>query len=308
MAKGNSLLGAGLGFGAAIGIALGALVIAPNMSGGGSTSANEELRQEYRSLVQDQQITEAQVGSADSVVRDLAPYVVDGSLAQRPVLVIATGEADDFEVGQVQKLLKSADSVNAGTITLSDEFFRQESADKLLSLVTSALPAGATLDPKKVDAGTHSGQALASALMLDPESTEELASTKDRAALLQTLRDAKFIDYEDGTILPAQAVVVVGGKGLDGYFSDSMLKFLEGFDSVGKSTVFAGRVETAAEDRVIGKLREEDSSISTVDSINRATSQMAAVMAVKEQLDGGSGAYGSAASAKAAAPALPKDL
>ena len=31
-------------------------------------------------------------------------------------------------------------------------------------------------------------------------------------------------------------------------------------------------------------------------------------MAVKEQLDGGKGAYGSAASADAAAPALPEDI
>ena len=315
----KSLIITGLGFGAALGIALGTLVIAPNMDsgsgpGGESTS---EVREKYGKLVLENNIAEAQLDSADSVMGDLGRYVVDGSLAQRPVMVVSMPDADDADVKAVKDLLGSADSTDAGSIKLTEKFVAQESADKLLSLVTTTLPAGAKLDKKKIDAGTHAGQALAAGLMMDAETTEPLASVDDRATLLRALRDAGYIDYKDGTILPAQAVVVVGGGMTPGeeddsaaakYAIDTTVNFLEGFDSVDTAMVYAGRVESAGDDGVLDKLRADKTKISTVDSIDHPVSQMASVLAVKEQLDGGHGVYGSAANAESAAPALPKDL
>lgn len=315
----KSLIITGLGFGAALGIALGTLVIAPNMDsgsgpGGESTS---EVREKYGKLVLENNIAEAQLDSADSVMGDLGRYVVDGSLAQRPVMVVSMPDADDADVKAVKDLLGSADSTDAGSIKLTEKFVAQESADKLLSLVTTTLPAGAKLDKKKIDSGTHAGQALAAGLMMDAETTEPLASVDDRATLLRALRDAGYIDYKDGTILPAQAVVVVGGGMTPGeeddsaaakYAIDTTVNFLEGFDSVDTAMVYAGRVESAGDDGVLDKLRADKTKISTVDSIDHPVSQMASVLAVKEQLDGGHGVYGSAANADSAAPALPKDL
>lgn len=315
----KSLIITGLGFGAALGIALGTLVIAPNMDsgsgpGGESTS---EVREKYGKLVLDNNIAEAQLDSADSVMGELGRYVVDGSLVQRPVMVLSMPDADDADVKAVKDLLGSADSTDAGSIKLTEKFVAQESADKLLSLVTTTLPAGAKLDKKKIDAGTHAGQALAAGLMMDAKTTEPLASVDDRATLLRALRDAGYIDYKDGTILPAQAVVVVGGGMTPGevddsaaakYAIDTTVNFLEGFDSVDTAMVYAGHVESAGDDGVLDKLRAEKTEISTVDSIDHPVSQMASVLAVKEQLDGGHGVYGSAANAESAAPALPKDL
>lgn len=315
----KSLIITGLGFGAALGIALGTLVIAPNMDsgsgpGGESTS---EVREKYGKLVLDNNIAEAQLDSADSVMGELGRYVVDGSLVQRPVMVVSMPDADDADVKAVKDLLGSADSTDAGSIKLTEKFVAQESADKLLSLVTTTLPAGAKLDKKKIDAGTHAGQALAAGLMMDAKTTEPLASVDDRATLLRALRDAGYIEYKDGTILPAQAVVVVGGGMTPGedddsaaakYAIDTTVNFLEGFDSVDTAMVYAGHVESAGDDGVLDKLRADKTEISTVDSIDHPVSQMASVLAVKEQLDGGHGVYGSAANAESAAPALPKDL
>ncbi|MDK8897888.1 copper transporter [Corynebacterium sp. MSK004] len=315
----KSLIITGLGFGAALGIAVGTLVIAPNMDsgsgpGGESTS---EVREKYGKLVVENNIAEAQLDSADSVMGDLGRYVVDGSLAQRPVMVVSMPDADDADVKAVKDLLGSADSTDAGSIKLTEKFVAQESADKLLSLVTTTLPAGAKLDKKKIDAGTHAGQALAAGLMMDAKTTEPLASVDDRATLLRALRDAGYIEYKDGTILPAQAVVVVGGGMTPGeeddsaaakYAIDTTVNFLEGFDSVDTAMVYAGHVESAGDDGVLDKLRADKTEISTVDSIDHPVSQMASVLAVKEQLDGGHGVYGSAANAESAAPALPKDL
>ena len=265
----------------------------------------------------DNNIAEAQLDSADSVMAELGRFVVDGTLVQRPVMVLSMPDADDADVKAVKDLLGSADSTDAGSIKLTDKFLAQDSADKLLSLVTSTLPAGAKLDKKKVDAGTHSGQALAAGLLMDAKTTQPLASVEDRATLLRALRDAGYIDYKDGTILPAQAVVVVGGGLVPGddensaakkYAIDTTVKFLEGFGSVDTAMVYAGRVQSAGDDGVLDKLRAAKTGISTVDSIDHPVSQMATVLAVKEQLDGGKGVYGSAANAEGAAPALPKDL
>ena len=320
MASPKSLLVAGLGFGTALGVALGTLLIAPNMDstpGGGQAGSHDEVREKYAELVFENEIHEAQLDSADSVLRDLNRFIVDGSLVQRPVMVISTPDAKEPDVNAVKDLLKSADSTNAGHITLTRKFVDQGSADKLLSLVTNTLPAGAKLSEKTVDAGTHSGEALAAALMLDPKSTEPLASVDDRATLLRALREAGYIDYEDGTIVPAQAVIVVGGRQTANdseedaparYAIDTTVKFLEGFDSVGTATVYAGQVKAAGNGGALEKLRKAKTEITTVDSIDHPVSQMAAVLAVKEQLEGGQGVYGAAANAQNAAPALPKDL
>lgn len=319
MGSPKSLIVTGLGFGAAIGIALGTLVIAPNMDstpgrGGGST---DEVREKYSKLVLDHNIAKAQLDSADSVMGDLGRYVVDGTLVQRPVMVLSMPDANDADVTAVKDLLASADSTNAGSIKLTEKFLAQESADKLLSLVTTTLPAGAKLDKKKIDAGTHAGQALAAGLMMDAKTTQPLATVDDRATLLRALREAGYIDYKDGTILPAQAVVIVGGGLTPGededsagkkYAIDTSVKFLEGFDSADTAMVYAGRVQSAGDGGVLEKLRAAKTGISTVDSIDHPVSQMATVLAVKEQLDGGRGVYGSAANAEGAAPALPKDL
>ena len=53
----------------------------------------------------------------------------------------------------------------------------------------------------------------------------------------------------------------------------------------------------------MGLVRAEETGVSTVDSVDRAVGRMATVLAVREQLEGESGAYGSAESAEAASPA-----
>lgn len=309
MAKSKSVAAfvvAGLGLGTALGVALGVFAISPTVSAGGA-GGESSIREEHRRALQENQIYQNQNGASDSVINELSPKIVDGSLAQRPVLVLTTAEAVDGDVDAVKNLLRAADTQDAGSIRLTEDFFRQENSDKILSLVSSTLPAGAQLSTDSRDAGTHAGEALGAGLFMDPKTTEPLATSKERATLLQALREAGYIDYEDETILPAQAIVIVTGRGSDGYYTDTLAKLATQLEDTAGSTVVAGRVEQAGEERVIGKLRAGGTKVSTVDSIDRASSRLATVLAVKEQLDGSSGAYGSAPSANSATPAFPKD-
>lgn len=300
---GSGLLIAGLGFGIAAGTALGALVLAPNLNGG--EGQDSELRTEHRKLLQDNQIIEAQSKTGDSIISDLSEELVKDTLNNRPVMVITAPDAIDMDVSAVNDLLSKSGAISAGTIKLTQNFFHQDHADELKSLVANTLPAGAQLSTDDLSAGTHGGNALGAALLLDPETAEPLASVDDRATTLRALREAGFIEYETGTILPAQAVIIVSGRGGDDFFTDNLPRFVEAMNQAGGNTVFAGRIEEASDGGVIDTVRKSDTGVSTVDSLGNAWARLATVLAAQEQLQGGSGAYGSAASAEAAAPALP---
>lgn len=299
----GGLVIAGLGFGIAAGTALGALVVGPNLNGGDAGEGG--LREEHRRVLQSTQIIEAQSKTGDSVISDLSGDLVQGTLDARPVMIIAAPDAVESDIKAVKSLLEQTGAVNAGTINLDQSFFHQDGAEELKSLVANTLPAGAQLSTQDPASGTHAGNALGAALLLDPETAEPLASVEERADMLQALRDSGFIDYESGTILPAQAIIVVSGRGGDEFFNDNLLRFVEAMDAAGGNTVYAARIEQASEGGVIDSLRAKTSEISTVDSLGNAWARLAAVLATEEQLNGGSGAYGAASSAEAAAPTLP---
>lgn len=303
----SALVITGLGFGMALGVAAGTLVIAPNLDGAPSAavSGDDALREEHRDLLQKNKDLTAQSDSADSLVAGLSADAISGALDGRDVAIIATGDATERDIDGVREMLNNAGAADSGTISLANEFLHPESADKLKSIVANVLPAGAELDEDDLSAGRHTGQAFAASLLRNPETTEPLATSEDRGALLQSLREAGLINYEDGTILPAQAVVVVMGRGGGQYYHDNLVSFANSLEEAGSYTVVAGRLQAAGEGGVIDTLRQE-SDISTVDSINRKFAQLATTLAVVEQLAGQSGAYGSGPGAEAAAPPLPQ--
>ncbi|QGU04524.1 copper transporter [Corynebacterium comes] len=310
MARGSGKAGwlvGGLGFGVAAGVLLGTLVIAPNMPEGSGPSAGVP-QQDLEAANVRADIAEAQMASADSVVGELATSAVEGTLADRPILVIRTVDAVEEDVAGVEKLLSDAAAIDAGTITLGEEFFTSAGADQLKSIVANTLPAGARLSEDRLDPGLHAGEALGSALTLDPGTGEQRATSDERALLLRALRDAGYLDYEDGTILPAQVIVVVTGDsdggGEAGLAARNLADFVSALDGSGNGAVLAGRIRTAADTGAVGLVRANpENGVSTIDSVDRAVGKMATVLSVREQLAGETGAYGSAESAEAASPA-----
>lgn len=308
--KGNkgAIIGA-IALGLAGGVALGNYVVAPNLADG-ANSVQQELTGERDLAQENAEIAGAQADTADSFIEEMAGSALDGKLDNSAVMVIAAPDAFQEDIDAVTQRLEQAGAVSSGFIKLTDKFFAQDSADALKSIVTNTLPAGAQLSTDQMDAGTHSGEALGSALLLNPENGEQQSTTEERAIILRALRDAEFITYEDGTILPAQAIVFIAGDSDladDEFGANAQANFARALDGRGGGVVVAGRIHTAADTGVVGKLRENAvaaENVSTVDSVNRVYGQLATVLAVAEQLDGGSGSYGSAASAEAASPAL----
>ncbi|MCT2187525.1 MULTISPECIES: copper transporter [Corynebacterium] len=290
---------AGLGFGAAVGVALGALVIAPNLTTG--MADDDPIREEHRKVVQDNKILQTQNEASDKIVADSGAELVNGALSQRPVLIVTTDDANGGDVDAIRELLETSGATEAGEIKLTKDFLRPETKDKLLPILKDTAPKKA--DTKDLDsAGALSGEVLGTALSMDPESTKPMASVQERADVLHKLRDEGFIDYEDGTIVPAQAIIVVSGNGLRGYPSDALAEFVTGLDDVNGSVVFSGRTKQTQDDKALAQVRDQDAKLSTVDGTERAVERIAVILATEEQLDGGQGDYGATETADSALP------
>ena len=300
---------AGIAFGVAAGTAFGTYVLAPNLPE--NSDPNAPSSAELAAAEETAAINGVQADQADSIIGHIVEDVVAGQLQDRPVLLMHTTDAEQTDIDDVAWLLQRGGAINAGRIQLEEQFFNQDSADQLKSIVTNTLPAGAQLSETQLDPGTHAGEALGAGLLLNPESGEPQASTAERALLLGALRDTGYISYEDGTILPGQVVVLVtgdsDGTGEFSYVAESQSLFARALDSRGSGVVVAGRIHTAADTGVIGRLRanpDATANVSTVDSVGRTWGKMATVLSVRDELAGRSGAYGSAASAEAASPKL----
>lgn len=303
---------AGLGWGVAAGVALGALVLAPHLPTDGSAPSEEAAETSVDSLSPEEKqniaIDRAHAAVSNEAVGDLIPAALAGRLDQRPVLVISTADAQAQDVDAVRWLLGHASAVDAGQITVSEKLFSQDAADELKTIVTNSLPAGAQLSEDNLEPGTHAGEALGSALMLDPETSEPLASSEDRGVILQALRDAGMLDYSDGTILPAQVVILItgdnDGTGEGAFAAQNVANFARAMDGRGNGVVLAGLIQSAAEQGPLGLVRASGAEVTTVDSIDQEFARGATIVGVEQQLAGEYGAYGATAEADAALPEI----
>lgn len=321
----------GITWGIAAGVALGALVVAPAMAPIADNSFNNiEPRSGEVEAEGDAAQANPQADSANALLSQVSTDIVEGTLTRRPFIVIRTPDADKDDVETTRWLAEMAGGTVAGDITLTDKFVSQDGADELRSIVANTLPAGAQLSVDNQAPGIHAGESLGAALMYDPATDAPLASVEDRAVVLQALRDAGFIEYADGTVTPAQGIIVVTGGGTDGkggksnedgenskgkpseadvFASTVVADVARGLDSRGDAVVLAGRLGAAVGEGSVEQIRKDPDSnakVSTVDSLDTETGRISAVLALAEQIAGGSGAYGSAENAQAPAPERPK--
>ncbi|AIT61027.1 copper transporter [Corynebacterium doosanense] len=269
----GAIFTAGLGFGVAAGVALGALVIAPSIPGADTSAGQSAQAAEDPATAPEPTTSSAQPTEEDSA------ELVAGALADRPVLIFRTADADEAAQEELQHLLAGSGAIDAGTITLNDKYFASDA-----------------------EGVTKVSELLATALLLNPETGEPEAPTEDRARALQTLRDTGFIDYEDGTILPTQGVVLLTGKAGEENTVANQARFLDAVDRAGGATVAAGPIESAEDGALIATLRAEGARTSTVDSFGEPWAAASVVLAVAQRIGGESGNYGAAESADARTP------
>lgn len=260
----GGLVAAGLGWGIALGITLGALVLAPAIPGADTASpradgaANEQA-----------QSAQQQAEMANDVLAQESATIVKGRLTDVPVTILRTSTATDEDVDSVRWLLNAAGASDSGTLTLTEKFTSQQGADELSTVIANTLPAGAQLSVENRSPGTHAGESLGSVLVTGADG-QAAAQSGDRQLVLETLQQAGFITYS-GSVAPADAVVIVhgGADSAGGSFGEQVLHDLAVALSKDGTTVFA--TQNAAPEAISG--------VPTVGSVDTEAGRISAVLA-----------------------------
>lgn len=250
------------------------------------------------------QVSELQsaVNSRSGFVDQIAPQVLNGTLQDKSVVVVSGPGAATKDREAVVKMLHQASATITGSVRLNPDFVDPKRDDTLHDLASKDVPSGVELP----DSG--SGIVTASALLAQAL-TKDSISDDERTTLLQAYTGVGVLTPEGTVKGGAQAIVVVLGTTPTDRDADArtkaLVKAVTQFDDVDKRVVVAA--PSAGGDTVLSAIRGDDklkSSISTVDSISSADSQLATAMATVEKFDDKTGHYGTGNGASSQIPKL----
>lgn len=271
------LIAAGLGWGLALGVALGALVLAPAMPGSVDLGFSE-FKPEAKSNVDEEALAaaEARAEEADDLLAQESGSIVSGALKDVAVTIVRTAEADADDVESVRWLLNAAGASDSGELTLTERFTDQAGADELSTIVANTLPSGAQLSVQDRSPGTHAGESLAAVLLSDGASGESKTSPEDRTLVLETLQQAGFIEFS-GSLVPAEAIVIVDGPERSGEFSAKLVSdFAKAIGAQGRTALATQGARPALIDgvKVVGGVDREAGRIKTVLAVSSGAPEM----------------------------------
>lgn len=271
------LIAAGLGWGLALGVALGALVLAPAMPGSVDLGFSE-FKPEAKANVDEEALAaaEARAEEADDLLAQESGSIVSGALNDVAVTIVRTAEADADDVESVRWLLNAAGASDSGELTLTERFTDQAGADELSAIVANTLPSGAQLSVQDRSPGTHAGESLAAVLLSDGASGESKTSPEDRTLVLETLQQAGFIEFS-GSLVPAEAIVIVDGPERSGEFSAKLVSdFAKAIGAQGRTALATQGARPALIDgvKVVGGVDREAGRIKTVLAVSSGAPEM----------------------------------
>ncbi|MGF7124983.1 hypothetical protein J2X34_005433 [Rhodococcus sp. BE178] len=294
----------------AIGVVLGSGLLSNGMLSG-LRDDKAELQNEIEDLNQENNQLGEQLMSADGFDSAVADRIVRDTLAQRSVILVTTPDADPADIDGINRVVAQAGGAITGRVSLTKSFVDSVNGDQLRTTVTNIIPAGIQLRTGAVDQGSLAGDLLGSVLLLNPQTAQPQTTPEERGLALETLRGGGFIDY-DGTVQPAQLAVVLTGEGdpenTGGNRGAVIARFAGALDGRGAGTVLAGPPAAAEGSGPIAVARADaavSAVLTTVDNVDRESGRITTVLALQEQLGGGSGRYGTGPGATAVTVGAP---
>jgi len=277
----------------------------------GTTALNapilEDLEGEVAALAEDKreletqtQELQAQLDTGDAFETAVAPALVAGSLTDRSVLLVATGEDVPTEtVEELSTLVGQAGGTVAGTVQLQPGYSDPATAAEVQSYVTGpGLPTGVTL-PETDDTGQLVGSLLAQVLIRPVTPGAAVPDTAALSTVLAGLRALDVLDVESTGVTPADfAVVLTAGAPAEEdaeQRTDTLVDLALALDAAGSGAVVAGDAASARAAGLVGVLRadpENSAAVSTVDDVDSASGRISTVLALGRESEGTSGAYG----------------
>ncbi|WP_433604337.1 copper transporter [Prescottella agglutinans] len=295
----------------AIGVVLGSGLLSNGMLSG-LRDDKAELQNEIENLNEQNNQLGEQLTAADGFDSAVSDRILRDTLAQRSVIVVTTPDADPGDIEGVQRSVSQAGGSVTGRVALTESFVDSVNGDQLRTTVTNIIPAGIQLRTGAVDQGSLAGDLLGSVLLLNPQTAQPQTTPEERTLALETLRGGGFIDY-DGNVQPAQLAVVLTGSGdpenTSGNRGAVIARFAGALDGRGAGTVLAGPPAAAEGNGPIAVARADaavTAVLSTVDDVDREAGRITTVLALQEQLGGGSGRYGTGPGATAVTVGAPK--
>jgi hypothetical protein len=295
----------------AVGVVLGSTTLSRTLLSG-LTNDNDQLVNQVHDLETQRNAQNARLADADSFATQVGPMAVRGQLDQRTVVLITTADANPEDRDALKTLLADAGARVTGEVQLTDDFSNPEKADQLKDIVPRLLPAGVRL-PTVSDPGTLAGGLLGPLLLISRADNKPQASADETAAALAALSEGGFIKA-GSDIEPAQlAIVLTGGAAKGDGAGDraaTLARFATQVDRSGAGTVLAGSAGSADGAGAVGVVRADTAAtsiMSTVDNVGTPAGRVVTVLALREQLDGKAGRYGSAGNAESPAPGAPAE-
>jgi hypothetical protein len=290
----------------ALGVVLGSTTLSDSLLAGLS-GQQARLGERVSDLQARQAGLDAKLSDADRFATGVGPLAARGLLTQRTITLISTPDAGQSDQDAVRTLLEAAGARVTGQLRLTDAFSDPNRADQLRDIVTRLIPAGAQL-PVASDPGTLSGGLLGELLLVDRNTNAAQATPDERSAALTALASAGFV-RSPGQLEPAQlALVLTGGAQTGATPADRatmLARFATQLRRSGAGAVLAGADGSATGSGPVGVVRADSAArtvLSTVDDVDTAAGRIVTVLAVREQLAGKAGAYGTAGNATAATP------
>lgn len=291
----------------ALGVVLGSTAVSDRLLSA-LNDDNDSLGRQVSDLEVERNAQSARLAAADAFALAVGPMAVRGRLDQRTVAVVTTADTEPADRDAVIALIRESGATVTGELQLTDAFTDPARTEQLRELVTR-LPAGVQL-PTASDPGTLAGGLLGSLLLLRATDNKPQASAEESAAAIAGLADGGFVRVSEN-LRPAQlAVVLTGGAASGDGAGDRaamIARFAAQLDRSGAGTVLAGRTAAADGTGPIGVARADTavtSILSTVDGVQTAAGRTVTVLALREQLDGVAGRYGTAGNAQAIAPGI----
>ncbi|WP_132994143.1 copper transporter [Gordonia zhaorongruii] len=226
-----------------------------------------------------------------------------GLLKDKSVAVVTSPDAAEADVEALKGLVNDADGTFAGQIDLTTNFVQDQNASKLRTVIDQSIPAGSQLRVEYTDSGSRAGDLLGVAML--HRDGKRPASDSDRGTALAALSGGDFIEYSEGTIKPADLVLVVtGGEmgGNSGAQGRTVGRLAAAMATRGQGGALVGRSGSAEGGSPIGVIRSDPqlgNAVTTVDDVEKDTGRLTAILGLGEEGKGRSGAYGSGPGATA---------
>lgn len=293
----------------AVGVVLGSTALSSSLLSG-LANEREQLAERVTELEARTNSLQARLAETDAVIAEISDDVVAGMLENRSVVLVTTSDSKPAIRDAVAKLIKQAGATITGEVQLTSAFTDPARATQLRELAIRLQPAGVRF-PTSGGPGALIGALLGSVLLLDAETAERQSTQQELTAALSGLASGGFIKPPPKDIVPAQLAVVLSGGPAKGAGASNRAARLASFatqmDGAGAGTVLIGRQGSAKGSGAIGIVRASNASgtgLSTVDNAGTAAGRLATVLALREQLEGGSGRYGFAGNAEALLPGM----